>query len=242
MTIFGPALDVRPLFPRERQALLELLGRLAPEDWSRPTVCPGWDVHDVVAHVLNDYMRRLSGSRDGYFRAVFADDETLPAYLLPRARQRRVREGAAAGARRRLRSGSRRPRADGAGAGPVRAGSAVHPACRGAPGGDGGRAGGDRAGRRPVARRPAGRPVEDVPRRSGARRPRLDGPGHLLAPGHQGRHPRAGPRARRHVGRRCARLGGDHAARDRRLRVSGDGTCPGIRGTLARDGAQARSG
>ncbi|TDE43067.1 maleylpyruvate isomerase family mycothiol-dependent enzyme [Nonomuraea mesophila] len=81
MTIFGPALDVRPLFPRERQALLDLLGGLAPEDWSRPTVCPGWDVHDVVAHVLNDYMRRLSGSRDGYFRAVFADDETLPAYL-----------------------------------------------------------------------------------------------------------------------------------------------------------------
>ncbi|TDC99822.1 maleylpyruvate isomerase family mycothiol-dependent enzyme [Nonomuraea deserti] len=81
MTIFGPVTDVRPLFPRERRALLDLLDGLAPEDWSRPTVCPGWDVHDVVAHVLNDYMRRLSGSRDGYGRAVFAADETLPAYL-----------------------------------------------------------------------------------------------------------------------------------------------------------------
>jgi hypothetical protein len=38
-------------------------------------------VLDVAAHVLNDYMRRLSDSRDGYGGAVFADDETLPAYL-----------------------------------------------------------------------------------------------------------------------------------------------------------------
>jgi uncharacterized protein (TIGR03083 family) len=81
MMIFGPALDVRPLFPRERQAMLDLLGALGPAEWAMPTVCPGWDVHDVVAHVLNDYMRRLSGSRDGYGGAIFADDETLPAYL-----------------------------------------------------------------------------------------------------------------------------------------------------------------
>jgi uncharacterized protein (TIGR03083 family) len=81
MMIFGPTIDVRPLFPRERRAMLDLLSALAPGDWATPTVCPGWDVHDVVGHVLNDYMRRLSGSRDGYSGAVFADDETLPAYL-----------------------------------------------------------------------------------------------------------------------------------------------------------------
>ncbi|TDC58538.1 maleylpyruvate isomerase family mycothiol-dependent enzyme [Actinomadura sp. KC345] len=81
MMIFGPAVDVRPLFPRERRAMLDLLGSLSPADWSTPTVCPGWDVHDVVGHVLNDYMRRLSGSRDGFGGAIFADDETLPAYL-----------------------------------------------------------------------------------------------------------------------------------------------------------------
>ncbi|MFG1851609.1 maleylpyruvate isomerase family mycothiol-dependent enzyme [Actinomadura geliboluensis] len=79
--IFGPAVDVRPLFPRERQAMLDLLRALTPAEWATPTVCPGWDVHDVVGHVLNDYMRRLSGSRDGYGGAVFADDETLPSYL-----------------------------------------------------------------------------------------------------------------------------------------------------------------
>lgn len=61
--------------------MLDLLGALDPTDWSKPTVCPGWDVHDVVGHVLNDYVRRLSGSRDGYAGAVFANDETLPDYL-----------------------------------------------------------------------------------------------------------------------------------------------------------------
>ncbi|MBF8189460.1 maleylpyruvate isomerase family mycothiol-dependent enzyme [Nonomuraea sp. K274] len=81
MTIFGSAIDVRPLFPRERRAMLDLLRALSPADWAKPTVCPGWNVHDVTGHVLNDYMRRLSGSRDGYGGAIFADDETLPAYL-----------------------------------------------------------------------------------------------------------------------------------------------------------------
>ncbi|NGO42706.1 maleylpyruvate isomerase family mycothiol-dependent enzyme [Streptomyces ureilyticus] len=80
-TSFGPAIDTRPLFVRERRALLGLLGSLEAGDWGRPTVCPGWDVHDVVGHVLNDYMRRLSGLRDGWTGAVFADDETLPAYV-----------------------------------------------------------------------------------------------------------------------------------------------------------------
>ncbi|WP_199537424.1 maleylpyruvate isomerase N-terminal domain-containing protein [Spongiactinospora gelatinilytica] len=81
MSIFGAAIDVRPLFPRERQAMVGLLRTLSPADWAKPTVCPGWDVHDIAGHVANDYLRRLSGSRDGYGGAVFADDETLPAYL-----------------------------------------------------------------------------------------------------------------------------------------------------------------
>jgi uncharacterized protein (TIGR03083 family) len=81
MTIFGPIVDTRALFADERAELLGVLGSLSPPDWSRPTVCPGWDVHDVVGHVLNNYLRRLSGSRDGFGGAVFTDDETLPSYL-----------------------------------------------------------------------------------------------------------------------------------------------------------------
>ncbi|WP_280378127.1 maleylpyruvate isomerase family mycothiol-dependent enzyme [Nocardia wallacei] len=74
-------LDTRPLFPRERRELISLLESLEPADWARPTVCPGWAVRDIAAHILNDYLRRLSGSRDGHAGAVFADGETLPAYL-----------------------------------------------------------------------------------------------------------------------------------------------------------------
>src|SRR5918993_2848027 len=36
----------------EWRELLALLDGLAPEDWGRPTDCPGWTVHDNVAHVI----------------------------------------------------------------------------------------------------------------------------------------------------------------------------------------------
>jgi uncharacterized protein (TIGR03083 family) len=65
----------------ERAALREVLTDLAPAEWALPTVCPGWDVHDVVAHVLHDHIRRISGTRDGYGGAVFENGETLPAFL-----------------------------------------------------------------------------------------------------------------------------------------------------------------
>ncbi|WP_020667348.1 maleylpyruvate isomerase N-terminal domain-containing protein [Amycolatopsis nigrescens] len=81
MTIFGPAIDLRPEFPRERAALLDLLAALTDQDWTRPTVCPGWTVKDITAHILNDYLRRISGSRDGHPGARFVNDETLPDYL-----------------------------------------------------------------------------------------------------------------------------------------------------------------
>ncbi|MFC4080294.1 maleylpyruvate isomerase family mycothiol-dependent enzyme [Amycolatopsis samaneae] len=74
-------LDTRPLYPLERRALLDLLTSLDAADWAKPTVCAGWDVHDVTAHILNDYLRRVSGGRDHHPGAVFAADETLPAYL-----------------------------------------------------------------------------------------------------------------------------------------------------------------
>ncbi len=62
----GPAIDVRPQFAAERAALLELLTDLRGEEWDAPTVCPGWPVRDVVAHLLHDDLRRLSRTRDRY--------------------------------------------------------------------------------------------------------------------------------------------------------------------------------
>ncbi|WP_394296928.1 maleylpyruvate isomerase N-terminal domain-containing protein [Nocardiopsis chromatogenes] len=65
-------IDPRLLFPGERALLLDLMADLDREEWSAPAVCPGWDVHDVAAHVLHDYTRRLSGGRDGHHGPPFA--------------------------------------------------------------------------------------------------------------------------------------------------------------------------
>jgi uncharacterized protein (TIGR03083 family) len=35
----------------ERRSLADLLERLAPEDWDRPSLCDGWRVRDVAAHL-----------------------------------------------------------------------------------------------------------------------------------------------------------------------------------------------
>ena len=37
----------------EREDLLGLVERLTPEQWRTPSLCAGWTVHDVVAHVLS---------------------------------------------------------------------------------------------------------------------------------------------------------------------------------------------
>jgi uncharacterized protein (TIGR03083 family) len=53
-----------PLFPGLHSHLITLLRGLAPEDWSRPTACPLWSVKDIVAHLLDTCLRRLSFGRD----------------------------------------------------------------------------------------------------------------------------------------------------------------------------------
>lgn len=49
----------------ERDALIRDLESLPPEQWSAPSLCPGWDVHDVLAHLVGDAKTtRLSFLRD----------------------------------------------------------------------------------------------------------------------------------------------------------------------------------
>jgi uncharacterized protein (TIGR03083 family) len=76
----GPPLDVRTLFPVDRAELLGLLRSLDPPAWRRPTVCPGWRVHDVVAHLVHDHIRRLSGTRDVHTPGI-RPGEDLPGFL-----------------------------------------------------------------------------------------------------------------------------------------------------------------
>jgi uncharacterized protein (TIGR03083 family) len=56
--------DVRPLFDPLHRELLMMLRTLAPEDWQRQTSAPQWTVADVVAHLIDGAVRRLSVERD----------------------------------------------------------------------------------------------------------------------------------------------------------------------------------
>lgn len=78
------------LFPGERAALLALLETLPPKAWERPTVCPGWSVGDIAAHLLADDVGRLSRGRDGHSDPDFAADldvSTLPGLIAAIDRQ-----------------------------------------------------------------------------------------------------------------------------------------------------------
>ena len=45
--------DVWSMVHAERAALIEQLARLDDEQWARPSLCDGWTVHDVVAHLVD---------------------------------------------------------------------------------------------------------------------------------------------------------------------------------------------
>ena len=60
-----PVVDTRAYFRPVASELVELLRRLTPDDWHRPTVAGSWRVRDVVAHLVDTPCRRLSFHRDG---------------------------------------------------------------------------------------------------------------------------------------------------------------------------------
>jgi len=55
------------LFPLLEGKLIELLKCLRHDEWSRPTLAKQWKVKDVVAHLLDGNLKRLSMQRDGFF-------------------------------------------------------------------------------------------------------------------------------------------------------------------------------
>jgi hypothetical protein len=77
----GPAIDVRSTFRNERDLLIQLLRKLDEPEWTEDTVCPGWSMRDVAAHLLHDDLRRLSRSRDQVEGPVPDAHESLPTFL-----------------------------------------------------------------------------------------------------------------------------------------------------------------
>jgi uncharacterized protein (TIGR03083 family) len=62
------------------QELTSLLHALTPQQWNRPTGAGQWQVRDVVAHLLDSDLRRLSFQRDG-LPAATEPVETYPDLL-----------------------------------------------------------------------------------------------------------------------------------------------------------------
>lgn len=54
------------LFPELNAKLIELLKGMDDDEWRRATHFPNWKVKDIVAHLLDTSIRRLSLQRDGY--------------------------------------------------------------------------------------------------------------------------------------------------------------------------------
>lgn len=80
-TRFGPRLDVRDLFADERDRLIAVLDGLDASRWRAATVCPGWTVKDIAAHVLGDDLGRLARTRDGFSGVGPRDGEGLPRFI-----------------------------------------------------------------------------------------------------------------------------------------------------------------
>ena len=60
---------VWPVVHEERRALVRDLAGLTPAQWQTPSLCPGWDVHDVLAHLVDGakttrlgFLRRLAAA------------------------------------------------------------------------------------------------------------------------------------------------------------------------------------
>lgn len=60
-----PAAAIWQTVHAERRQLVEDLSELRDEQWCLPSLCPGWDVHDVLAHLVDTARTgRLSFVRD----------------------------------------------------------------------------------------------------------------------------------------------------------------------------------
>ncbi|MFD9719084.1 maleylpyruvate isomerase family mycothiol-dependent enzyme [Streptomyces sp. NPDC059076] len=58
----------------ERAALIDDLARLDDEQWGEPSLCDGWTVHDVVAHLVDSARTTRLGFVVGLVRARFDFD------------------------------------------------------------------------------------------------------------------------------------------------------------------------
>lgn len=66
--------EVMEMAVRERTDLLEFLETLSPQQWESPTLCAGWNVHRLVAHMISYDELGWFGVLKRALRAGFAPD------------------------------------------------------------------------------------------------------------------------------------------------------------------------
>lgn len=66
--------DVWELVHRERRARIDDLDGLTPEQWQLPSLCGGWTVHDVAAHLVDNARTTRLGIVVAMARARFDFD------------------------------------------------------------------------------------------------------------------------------------------------------------------------
>lgn len=92
--------DVWPMVHAERAALIDDLAHLDGEQWEEPSLCDGWTVHDVVAHLVDTarttrlgFVFRLAQARFDFDRQNTQGVERERG-ASPRETLERLREGA----------------------------------------------------------------------------------------------------------------------------------------------------
>ena len=69
---------------QERQALLEILETLTPEQWDTPSLCAEWRVRDVVGHMVSETRMTVAQAAWGFMTSGFR----INRYIAKDARQR----------------------------------------------------------------------------------------------------------------------------------------------------------
>ena len=80
--------DIWPVVHAERRALAADLAGLTPEQWATPSLCTGWSVHDVLAHMVATAKETPAGFLAGMVRSGFR---------IQRMTERRIAEEKAGG-------------------------------------------------------------------------------------------------------------------------------------------------
>lgn len=77
LVVTGTASDVWPNVHNERDALVAALARLEPAAWDIASLCDGWAVRDVVAHLAATAVLSKRGFVRAFVRAGFSTDRIV---------------------------------------------------------------------------------------------------------------------------------------------------------------------